>query len=60
MIEFVEIVKSDIQDNNKKTYDIEVENDHSYNIEGIIVHNSACRTREKTGVGRPQASSLIE
>lgn len=60
MIEFLEITKSEIQENEKKTYDLEVENSHSYNIEGVIVHNSACRTREKTGVGRPQASTLIE
>lgn len=60
MIEFIDIVKSEIQDNDRKTYDLEVENSHSYNINGIIVHNSGCTTREKTGVGRPQASAVIE
>lgn len=43
-----------------KTYDLEVEDDHSYNIEGIIVHNSVCTTRVKTGVGYPQLSAVME
>ena len=60
MIEFVDIVKSKIQDNNQKTYDLEVKNSHSYNINGIIVHNSVCITRLKAGVGRPQLSTIIE
>lgn len=41
-------------------YDLEVQGDHSYNIEGVIVHNSACTTRLKTGVGYPQLSAVIE
>lgn len=61
MIEFVEIYeKSDILKNTEKTYDIEVENDHSYNIEGIIVHNSACITRKMTGCGVPMVSLILE
>ena len=61
MIEFVEIYeKSDILKNTEKTYDIEVENDHSYNIEGIIVHNSACITRKMTGCGTPMVSLILE
>ena len=61
MIEIVDIVeKSDIISNNEFTYDLEVEEDHSYNIDGIIVHNSACLTRLKTGVGRPQLSTIME
>lgn len=59
-IEFIEIIKSSIEQNKNKTYDIEVENAHSYNIEGIIVHNSACKTRLQTGCGRPQVSTIIE
>jgi len=43
-----------------KTYDLEVEEDHSYNINGIIVHNSVCTTRKMTGVGYPQLSAIIE
>lgn len=61
MIEFVEIYeKSDILKNTEKTYDIEVENDHSYNIEGIIVHNSACITRKMTGCGVPMVSLILD
>lgn len=60
MIEFIDINKSELIDNNQKTYDLEVENSHSYNIEGIIVHNSQCLTRRVTGVGRPSVSMLEE
>lgn len=60
MIEFVEIHKSDTIVNNKKTYDLEVDVDHTYNINGIIVHNSNCTTRKQTGCGRPQLSAVIE
>lgn len=40
--------------------DIEVEEDSSYNIEGIVVHNSACTTRVQTGVGVPQIGMVME
>ena len=61
MIELIEINnKSEVFENDKKTYDLEVENDHSYNINGVIVHNSACLTRIKTGVGVPQLSAVME
>ncbi len=60
MIEFVEIHKSDTIVNNKKTYDLEVDVDHTYNINGIIVHNSNCTTRKETGCGRPQFSTVLE
>ena len=60
MINFIEIHKSEIINNNKKTYDLEVEQDHSYNINGVIVHNSNCTTRKQTGVGRNQLSAVIE
>lgn len=39
-------------------YDLTVENDESYNIDGIVVHNSACSTRIKTGCGVPQLSAI--
>jgi len=42
------------------TYDLEVEEDHSYNIEGVVVHNSVCTTRTQTGVGVPQFSAIVE
>jgi IMP dehydrogenase/GMP reductase len=42
-----------------KVYDIEVEEDYSFAIDrGILVHNSACSTRVKTGVGMPQISLI--
>lgn len=40
-------------------YDIEVEDDHSFTLaSGAVVHNSACLTRVKTGVGMPQISLI--
>lgn len=39
-------------------YDFEVEEDHSYTAEGIIVHNSFCITRLVAGIGQPQYSSI--
>ncbi len=56
----VEITENDIEDYNGKTYDLEVEEDHSYTANNIIVHNSVCTTRKKTGVGYPQLSAIIE
>lgn len=41
-----------------KVYDLTIEKDHSYNINGIIVHNSLCSTRIQTGVGIPMVSSI--
>lgn len=59
LIEFVEIKKGDIENNNQKVYDLEVEKDHSFVVgDGIIVHN--CLTRKQTGVGRPQFSAIVE
>jgi IMP dehydrogenase/GMP reductase len=44
-----------------ETWDIEVDCDtHSFVANNIIVHNSVCTTRIKTGVGRPQLSTIIE
>lgn len=43
-----------------KVYDLTVEDDHSYNIEGIVVHNSVCTTRIQTGIGYPQLSAVME
>lgn len=43
------------------TWDIEVECDtHSFIANNVVVHNSVCTTRIKTGVGRPQLSTVIE
>lgn len=40
------------------TYDLTVEDNHSYNIEGVIVHNSICSTRMQTGIGIPSVTSI--
>lgn len=45
---------------NGPVYDLEVHGDHSYNIEGIVVHNSACTTRLKAATGIPQFSAVRE
>jgi GMP reductase len=58
--EFVEIDSIEESDFDDVVYDLEVEDDHSYNINGILVHNSVCTTRIKTGVGFPQLSAIIE
>lgn len=52
-----------IQNTNNPTgiaYDLEVEDDHSYNVNGIVVHNSACSTKNVTGVTVPQFSAVKE
>lgn len=42
-------------------YDIEVEDDSSFVLgNGNVVHNSACTTRVKTGVGYPQLSLILD
>jgi IMP dehydrogenase/GMP reductase len=43
-----------------KVYDLEVSGPHSYNIGGIVVHNSACSTSDATGINRGQITELIE
>lgn len=43
-----------------KVYDLTVNNDHSYNINGICVHNSNCSTRIQTGAGVPSITSIID
>jgi IMP dehydrogenase/GMP reductase len=45
----------------RDTWDIEVDcPTHSFIANNSIVHNSACTTRLKTGVGYPQLSALLE
>jgi len=56
--ELIEIEDIHFENYNGTVYDLTIEDDHSYNIEGIIVHNSA--TRMKAGVGYPQISAAIE
>jgi GMP reductase len=58
--ELIEIDVLETEPYDGYTYDLEVEEDHSYNIEGVVVHNSVCTTRIQTGVGYPQLSAVIE
>jgi len=55
-----EIESVDFVDYCGEVYDLTVENDHSYNVGGIIVHNSACITRNRTSIGIPQVTALYE
>jgi IMP dehydrogenase len=41
-------------------HDLTVKNNHSYNINSIIVHNSICSTRTKTGFGIPTLTSIMD
>jgi IMP dehydrogenase len=43
-----------------KVYDLTVDKDHTYNVDGIVVHNSLCTTRIKTGFGVPNVTSLMD
>ena len=45
---------------NGKVYDLTVADNHSYNIQGIVVHNSLCTTRVKTGFGVPNVTTLLD
>ena len=41
-MKFIQIIKKTYEQYDGKVYDLTVEDSHSYNIEGLIVHNSAC------------------
>jgi GMP reductase len=58
--ELVEIDNISYESYDGNTYDLEIGEDHSYNIEGVIVHNSVCTTRKIAGVGYPQLSAVLE
>lgn len=57
--ELVEIENISEESYDGTVYDLEVEDDCSYNIDGIIVHNS-CITKNKTGFWTPMVSMLLE
>jgi len=59
-MEFIEI--ENIEEFNYKgiVYDLTVDEDESYNIEGIIVHNSACTTSANVAIHYPMASLISE
>lgn len=41
-------------------FDLTVKDDHSYNINSMIVHNSVCTTRTTTGFGIPTLTSVMD
>jgi hypothetical protein len=43
-----------------KIYDLEVKDNHSYNIKGIIVHNSGCTTAANVSINYPLGSLISE
>jgi len=43
-----------------KVHDLTVKQDHSYNIEGTVVHNSICSTRIVTGHGLPGLQTIFD
>ena len=57
LVEIEKINNIDLKDD-EIVYDFQVKDDNSYNVEGIVVHNSVCITKNKTGVSRPMASCI--
>lgn len=43
-----------------QVYDLTVEQNHSYNVNGIVVHNSICSTRIQTGHGVPNLTAIMD
>ena len=56
----VPVVEIGMESYTGKVYDLTVDKDESYNIDGIIVHNSRCSTRTSTGVGVPMVTSIMD
>lgn len=50
-MEFIEIKEIKYLDYDGHVVDLSIEDDESYNIDGVIVHNSACTTFPTTGFG---------
>jgi IMP dehydrogenase len=57
-MKLVKIMSIETKHYTGKVYDLTVADNHSYNINGIVVHNSLCTTRIKTGFGVPNVTSL--
>jgi len=43
-----------------KVYDLAVDDNFTYNINGVVVHNSLCTTRVQTGHGVPNITALLD
>lgn len=59
-MEFIEIERIEEFEYTGLVYDLTVEEDESYNIESIIVHNSACTTSANSSTHYPMASLIRE
>jgi hypothetical protein len=59
-MEFIEIESIEEFDYNGIVYDLAIEEDESYNINGILVHNSACTTSANVSIHYPMASLVNE
>lgn len=57
-MKLIQIKKIEKKRYNGKVYDLSVDIDHTYNINGVIVHNSLCTTRIQTGFGVPNVTAL--
>lgn len=55
---YVPVIETSIFDYNGKVYDLSVETDTSYNIDGIAVHNSACGEYVNYLIGITQVNPL--
>lgn len=58
-MEFIEIEKIEEFTHNGVVMDLTVKGDESYNVEGIIIHNSACTTYPTTGFGSRNIQASI-
>ena len=58
-MEFIEIKTIEEIEYNGEVIDLTVDEDESYNINGIIVHNSACTTYPTTGFGSRNIQASI-
>lgn len=56
----VEINSKESKHYSGPVHDLTVEEDHSYNVNGIVVHNSICKTRIQTAMGAPTLHSVFE
>ncbi len=58
-MEFIEIKKIEKINYNGIVIDLTIEDDESYNVEGVIVHNSACTTFPTTGFGSRNIQAAV-
>jgi hypothetical protein len=59
-MEFIEIKNINKIPYDGDVYDLTVDEDESYNVDSIIVHNSACTTAANVGIFYPYASLVSE